>query len=358
MSPSFSLRLRIGLTAAMALLAVALPGSALAQAPSPVLVHVDGPLPSATVAMPFHVSGWALDQTSMVDAGIDAVQIWASRGSGAQPFFLGGAAVLGHRPDVAAAYGARYGTSGFDLAVTTGLDVGSYQILVFARRSSTQQYAPADVITITVRGVSLSDLNCTPTQVPAWSGSAWLCADPSSGATGPAGSTGATGSTGMTGDAGAAGAPGTPGTQGIQGIQGSPGEAGTVASGFAYVYQTVTQTVPAGTAVTFNSHSTLSNISHTLGSASIVIGATGSYLADYEVAFNSGHHYCLAVNGTRDVSTCKYGGSSAAMKSTILTLVTNDVITLVNQNPTSDNLNGSFNGIPSVTASVRLVRLQ
>jgi hypothetical protein len=86
--------------------------------------------------------------------------------------------------------------------------------------------------------------------------------------------------------------------------------------------------------------------------------ATGTYLADWEVAFNSAHHYCLAVNGTRDVSTCKYGSSSAAIKSAILALVANDVITLVNQNISSDNLNGSFNSIPSVVASVRLVRIQ
>ena len=170
----------IGIGVGTALLLVGAATQVSAQAPAtgnPMLVITDVPLASATVTIPFRIAGWAIDRAAAADAGVDAVQIWASAGGTAPEIFLGAAAIHGLRPDVALAYGPQFSTSGYDLLVTTPLPVGSYQIQVFARNARTREYGAATVITVTVRGVSLSDLSCGTGQVVSWSGSFWLCSD-------------------------------------------------------------------------------------------------------------------------------------------------------------------------------------
>ena len=162
----------------IAALAAVLPGSAWAQMVSTadaVVLNIDIPSASTTVRPPFAVGGWAIDRTSTVDSGIDAVQLWAYPAGGGAPMFIGTAVLEGHRPDVAGYYGAQYGASGFNLLVTAGIPPGDYQIAVFARRRSTQEFAPARLVGVTVRGVTLSDLSCTSGQVPSWDGTSWQC---------------------------------------------------------------------------------------------------------------------------------------------------------------------------------------
>ena len=72
----------------------------------------------------------------------------------------------GARSDVAGFYGAQFGSSGFNLLVTAAMPLGDYRLAVFARRTSTQEFGPAFLIAVTVRGVMLSDLTCTAGQVP------------------------------------------------------------------------------------------------------------------------------------------------------------------------------------------------
>ncbi len=78
---------------------------------------VDTPVPGASVPSSFVVAGWALDGAATTGSGIDAVHVWAYPSSGAAPIFVG-AATLGHaRPDVAAALGPQFGTTGYALDV-------------------------------------------------------------------------------------------------------------------------------------------------------------------------------------------------------------------------------------------------
>ena len=78
---------------------------------------VDSPVAGAVMTGSIVVAGWALDGDAISGSGIDAVHVWAYPSSGAPPIF-GGAATLGYsRPDVAAAFGAQFASSGFALAV-------------------------------------------------------------------------------------------------------------------------------------------------------------------------------------------------------------------------------------------------
>jgi hypothetical protein len=356
---------RIGIAAAVVALLVGFSGAAWAepQAASPVVVTVDVPLPAATVTIPFRVSGWAFDRNSPSDAGIDAIHVWASAGGGAAPIFLGVASLSISRPDVGLVHGAQYAASGFDLGVTTGLPVGTYQIMVFARSAATRAFAPALVLTVTVRGVSLSDLTCTAGQVPAWNGSIWICSD-------RAGDQGAPGPMGPAGPAGLAGSPGSNGTAGAvgsQGIQGIPGPTGSLASAFGFVYQSASQGVPAGGQVTWNTNGPLSGVTHTAGTSSIVVDAAGTYVVDWKTGFGSsisgsGCHYCLLVNNIAAPGGCLFTGTGSRDAtngtSVIVLLAAGDTITLVNQASQTHFLEGSWNSVPSVASSVRILRVQ
>jgi hypothetical protein len=395
---------RAGIAAATVLFLLGFPARSSAQGSgnpvNPLVVNADVPLASATVTIPFRVSGWALDRTAIADAGIDAIQIWAHAGGSATPVFVGAAAIQGHRPDVAAAFGPQFAASGFDLMVTTPLPIGSYQIQVFARHAATRQYGPAYVITVTVRGVSLSDLSCGAGQVVSWNGSIWLCSDRAGdqgvpgvtgasgvpGATGAAGPTGATGPTGaagpagvsgpagpagaagtagVTGAAGAIGAMGAVGSTGGTGPTGATGATGTLASAYGYVYsQGTSQTAFGSQAVTLSTNGPLLGVTHTAGSSSIVVQTAGTYLLDWKVGHSATSlHFCLNRNGTAIAGSCLAVGTAGGAQPTaglsvIAVLAANDTLSLVNQSTGSFSINGLLNGIPSITSSVRLVRIQ
>jgi hypothetical protein len=326
------------------------------------------PLASASVTIPFRVSGWAIDRAAAADAGVDAVQVWASAGGTAPEIFLGAATIHGVRPDVAVAYGPQYGASGYDLLVTTPLPVGSYQLQVFARNARTRQYAAAVVLTVTVRGVSLSDLSCAAGQVVSWNGSFWLCSDRAGeqGVPGPVGATGATGATGAAGAVGAAGATGAIGATGMTGATGpigATGATGALASAHGYVYSQGSDiTILGNSAVPLSTNGPMLGVTHSTGSSSIVVQAAGTYLLDWKVGFSySWQTFCLNRNGTALPGSCSTMGTGSGAQPTsglgvIAVLAADDTITLFNPTGASYTVYGTP-GSPSVTASVRVVRI-
>ena len=110
---------------------------------------VDAPTAGASVSPSFVVAGWALDATAADGAGIDAVHVWAYPTSGTSPIFVGAATVGTSRPDVATAFGAQFGASGFALTATDLLP-GTYTLIVYAHQSSTGTFAAERAVTITV----------------------------------------------------------------------------------------------------------------------------------------------------------------------------------------------------------------
>jgi hypothetical protein len=115
---------------------------------------VDAPGENALVGSPFYVGGWAADLDSAVDSGVSTVHVWAypvdAGGNRLDPIFLGPANYGGGRPDVAAVYGARFGTSGYGIVVST-LPPGTYDLAVFAYSTVENTFTPARVVRVTVR---------------------------------------------------------------------------------------------------------------------------------------------------------------------------------------------------------------
>ena len=187
-------------------------------------LQVDAPAATATVDSRFLLGGWVLDTASAVGPNIDAVHVWAFPVIGA-PTFLGAATLNGQRPDVAAAFGARFQDAGFNLLVTHTLRPGSYTLQVFARRTSTGTFDVVGQVPVTVRGITLSDLDpCVAGEGPQFNGTTWICAATA----GPIGPQGPAGPVGPTGPAGSAGAPGSSGPTGPTGLTGPAGPAGPI----------------------------------------------------------------------------------------------------------------------------------
>jgi YVTN family beta-propeller protein len=110
---------------------------------------VDAPVSGASAPGSFVVAGWALDGSAVSGSGIDAVHVWAYPSSGAAPMFAG-AAALGHsRPDVAAAFGAQFGSAGYALDVQN-LPAGTYTLIVYAHQASTGAFAAERAVSVTV----------------------------------------------------------------------------------------------------------------------------------------------------------------------------------------------------------------
>ena len=119
-------------------------------APS-VFLTVDTPRPNAIKPGSFEIAGWALDFHATTDTGIDLVHVWAYKnpGSGTPPIFAGSATMNVPRPDVGAAFGARYATAGYFLAVS-GLTPGVYALVLYPH-SSTGGFQSPTVLSITVQ---------------------------------------------------------------------------------------------------------------------------------------------------------------------------------------------------------------
>jgi hypothetical protein len=115
----------------------------------PLRMAIDAPVAGASVPSSFVVAGWALDGSAPTGSGIDAVHVWAYPSSGGAPMFAG-AATLGHaRPDVAAAFGPQFDTTGYALDVQN-LPAGSYTLIVYAHQASSGAFAAERAVRVTV----------------------------------------------------------------------------------------------------------------------------------------------------------------------------------------------------------------
>ena len=116
-----------------------------------VLVMVDTPRAGNTPGT-FNIAGWTLDLRASSDGGADVVHVWAypNPGSGTPPVFLGAAATGLARPDVAAAFGAQYGHTGYTLAVGN-LPPGVYDIVLFSHSSVSGAFESSSVLRVTVQ---------------------------------------------------------------------------------------------------------------------------------------------------------------------------------------------------------------
>jgi YVTN family beta-propeller protein len=117
-------------------------------APRP-LVFIDLPAPGASVGTNVRVAGWAIEAGAVTGTGVDVVHVWAYPVAGGAPIFIGQAIYGTGRPDVGALFGARYAPSGFD--VTGTLPAGTFNIVAFARSTTTAGFNGVRVVQVTVR---------------------------------------------------------------------------------------------------------------------------------------------------------------------------------------------------------------
>jgi hypothetical protein len=104
-----------------------------AVTPRPAMV-IDTPANSVVVRQPFMIAGWAIDRAAATGAGVDVVHVYAypNPGSGTPPQFIGSTATGIARPDVAAAFGPQFVSSGYGMLVR-GLAPGAYMLVAFGR---------------------------------------------------------------------------------------------------------------------------------------------------------------------------------------------------------------------------------
>jgi hypothetical protein len=113
-------------------------------------MNIDTPTPGETVGAVFALGGWAFDGSGVDGAGIDTLHVWAYPSDGGDPIWLGVAQNNGARPDVGAAFGARFARSGFGLRVT-GLPPGDYDIVVYAHSVASGSFNQAQGVRVKVR---------------------------------------------------------------------------------------------------------------------------------------------------------------------------------------------------------------
>ena len=116
---------------------------------SSVIIEIDTPVAAATVSGGFYIAGWAADLRSTAGSGVDAVHVWAYR-AGQAPQFAGAAELGLPRPDVGAAIGAPFVSSGYYVPVS-GLAPGAYDLVVYARSSLTGVFETVRVVSVTIQ---------------------------------------------------------------------------------------------------------------------------------------------------------------------------------------------------------------
>lgn len=137
---------------------------------------------------------------------------------------------------------------------------------------------------------------------------------------------------------------------------------GTGLPGFAYIYDTTQQTLPANAQVTFNTNGVITPagfVTHVPGTAPITINQTGTYLITYAV-FPGSLAYAFALfNGNNQIAGSNYGGNLALLTQNgqvITTLNASDVLTLRALDPTT-LLNTNAPGTPIISASIVIEKL-
>ncbi|MEO8519729.1 MAG: VCBS repeat-containing protein [Acidobacteriota bacterium] len=117
-------------------------------------IFIDSPTSGSTVVQPYTLKGWAIESTSPASSGVtgvDAVHVYAypNPGSGTAPVFLGAATYGYARDDVAAAYGAHFRNSGFQLPIL-GLAPGLYRLVVYAHHTASGVFTHYNFVDVNV----------------------------------------------------------------------------------------------------------------------------------------------------------------------------------------------------------------
>jgi hypothetical protein len=184
------------------------------------------------------------------------------------------------------------------------------------------------------------------------------------GPTGGTGSTGPTGPTGVTGPTGATGGTGPTGATGVTGPTGATGSTGSSpVEAFAYVYNQSPQVVATESAVIFDSNGlATAGLTHTLGTAPIVVGVAGIYRVTFSVSGMEPNQFAVYVDGVFVVPGSDYGSGAGTQQNVgqvLVALNPGDTITLVNQGSATAVTLAPFVGGESinVNASIMIERV-
>jgi hypothetical protein len=171
------------------------------------------------------------------------------------------------------------------------------------------------------------------------------------GSQGVAGSQGATGPAGTTGPAGPAGPAGVAGPIGVPGPAGPPGPAGGGLSDYVNLFLPaptggIPVIIPAGGPVLFNVPQVMTaGFTYNALTGALTAAKTGDYEISYLLMSNSSNpSFVLDVNGTAAQACAATTQNTDIHGSCILSLVANDVVTVVNQTPLTSFLGGNDPG--------------
>jgi hypothetical protein len=114
-----------------------------------VFANIDAPAAGRTASGSFAVAGWALTKNAPSAPGVQVIHVWARPVGGGAARFLGAPTLGLSRPDVAAAFGSAYLSSGFNLAVTN-LPAGTWDIEVFIWPTGATTFTTTKVVRVTV----------------------------------------------------------------------------------------------------------------------------------------------------------------------------------------------------------------
>ena len=117
-------------------------------------MNIDTPVNGASVRQPFLLGGWALDAGAPTGNGIDVVHVYAYPFAGGAPRFIGELRVNRTRTDVAAAFGARFSPSGYEVTVL-GLPPGGHRIIVYGHSTLTDKFEISRTVDVTVASTAM-----------------------------------------------------------------------------------------------------------------------------------------------------------------------------------------------------------
>jgi hypothetical protein len=111
-------------------------------------MSLDIPVTGSSARGRVTVAGWAIDLNASSGTGVDAVHVHAFRvGAAGTPLFLGAATPMS-RPDVASAFGSRFGNGGFMMSAP--LPPGTYDIAAYAHSTVSGTFTAVRAARVTV----------------------------------------------------------------------------------------------------------------------------------------------------------------------------------------------------------------